>query len=379
MRRIIVLALLAALTLSAFAQTGSQVLYRGNGDITGAILTGGGLIISQETSAEIVAADIFGSAPRSEIPVPAESQRVFFSPNGRFAVLADYAGQGDYYEISQFRVTELTSGNEMAATGVPGLSEIFVSDRGNFIGVKRNINIAEKSELLFYSSEGILLKTIPFPAVTQVKFSPEGGYAGAISGSRGLVIFSASGEEVTEIGPCQWFDLAGSANGVTCAYSNGSSIGLFSQGNPPARWEKQVGTEIFRDVAVNHNGMEVIAVSKRNLYYLDGISGGIIHETHLESPRSFTTCALHETASGEKFAACGWETDAGRSIDYTQRHTQGGFTLITNPGSSDSYEYSEDLNYISWNVFAPAVKFYRQGLLIRTMDEVRYLEISEER
>ncbi|MBC8276601.1 MAG: hypothetical protein H8E46_00085 [FCB group bacterium] len=378
MRRLIALTLLSALTLSAFAQTGSQVLYRGTGDITGAVLTENGLIIGKETTAEIVATDIFGSPPRSEIPLPAENQRVFFSPNGRFAVLADYTGQGDYFEIPQFRVTELASGNEIVITGVPGLSGIFVSDRGTVIGVIRNINLADKSELLFYSAEGILLKTIPFPAVTQVKFSPDGGFAGAISGSRGLVIFTATGEEVIELGPCQWFDLAASADGIACAYSNGSSIGVFNQGNSSGRWENQFGTEIFRDVAVSHNAMEIIAVSKHHLYYLDG-SGGIIREVHLDAPRSFTTCALGENISGRKFAAYGWETDAGRSVHYTQRHTHGGFTLIENPGADGAQEITEELNYANWNVFTPDVKFSSRGLLIQTMDEIRYLQLNEER
>jgi len=378
MRKSITLILLCALTQFAFAQTGSQVLYRGSGDITGAILTEGGLIIGMETTAEIVATDVFGSASRSEIPLPAENQRVFFSPNGRFAVLADYTGQGDYFEIPQFRVTELASGNEIVITGAPGLSGLFVSDRGTVIGVIRNINIADKSELLFYSAEGILLKTLPFPAVTQVKFSPDGGFAGAISGSRGLVIFTATGEEVIELGPCQWFDIAVSGNAVTCAYSNGSSIGVFNQGNSSVNWKKQFGSEIFRDIAVNDDGSNIIAVTKHSLYYLDG-SGGIIREVRLDAPRSFTTCALGENAAGPKFAAYGWETDAGRSVHYSQRHTQGGFTMIENPGADGAQEITGELNYANWNVFTPDVKFTGRGLLIQTMDEIRYLQLNEER
>ena len=386
---------------AAQAQNGSQTLLRNAGDIIGAYINESGLIAQKEAAVEIIDLKKLGlkGSVLGGLPELRPDQRIVFSGEGYYAAVMTMAPSGDYYEIPEFSIVNVkVSGSEgreiwkdyrdLTVSGVPGLTDIIVSDRGNFIGIKRNINIAENSELLFYNRKGELSSTVHFPAVTQVKFNSDGKIAGAISGSRGLVLFTGEGGEIVELGACQWFDLTYEAVGgdipgapiaVKCTYTNGSSIGLYSQENPKIQWEKSFGEEVFRDVSVSWYNGDILAVSKHNLYHINGATGLVIWERHLDAPHAFTTCALNKSSANYYNLAYGWESDAGRNVDYSQRHIKGGFSLIKKHNEASLTEYNEDLNYSNWNVFTPEVKFWREGLLIQTMDEIRYLKLNQGR
>jgi|GEM_PF-1579999 len=403
MRKTLTLFFILSITAAAvFAQSGSQVIYRGSGDITGAFLNESGLIAQKESAAELTDLSKLGLAKyplEGGIPSISASQRLTFSADGYYAAVVNYLPAGDYIEIPQFTIYFVKASGPLGrqtwknykpltVTGVPGLTDVVVSDRGNFIGLIRNINIAEASQMLFYNATGELLKTVDFPAVTEVKFNEDGRLVGAISGVRGLVLFTSAGEEIVELGPCQWFDLTyipiegdvpSSPIATKCVYTNGNIISLYSELDPKVQWSKAFGEEIFRDVAITWYNADILAVSKHNLYHIDGATGEILFERHLGAPKAITTCALEKHSTDNLKIAYGWEIDNGREVDYTQRHIQGGFSYIKNPTSPEFIEHSENLNYSNWNVFTPEVKFWREGLLIQTMDEIRYLKLNEGR
>ena len=382
MKKILLVSLILLLMHFAFGQNSSIILHRSSGDISHAYFNDSGLIVQQELTAEMVDTRYLQlSSSLGEIPQPVSTnQRLAFSPLGKFSALITYQGQGDYFDIPEFQVVEVASGNSITIQGAPGLSDVFLSDQGNIIGVKRNINIAEKSEIFFYSPQGELMISLPFPAVTQVHFQENTNILGAISGIRGLVLFTAEGEEIAELGPCNWFDLAGDDGKIFCAFTHGREIGFFDADKPEQVWSKEMGLPAFRDVAVSNAG-HVLAVTKYEVYYLNGETGEMIYRRKIDSSKFLTSCDLMQKPDGESFLALGWEIDNGREVHYSQRHTNGGITLLKNPNTAGFSEYTEELDYSNWNVFTPNVKFYhpRDLLLIQTMDEIRYLNLTQGR
>ena len=381
MKKIFLVSLLLLTMQFAFGQSSSIILHRSSGDIAHAYFNDSGLIVQQELTAEIVDTRYLQlSSSLGEIPQPAVNQRLVFSPMGKYSALLSYQGQGDYFDIPEFQVVEVASGNSITVQGVPGLSDVFLSDQGNILGVKRNINIAEKSELFFYSPQGELLQTLPFPAVTQVRFQENSDIIGAISGARGLVLFTAEGEEIAELGSCNWFDLAGENGKIYCAFTYGREVGLFDADKPEQVWKKGIGLPAFRDVSVSNVG-NVLGITKYEAFYLNGETGDVLFRRKVESPKFLTSCDLLQKPDGKAFIALGWEIDNGREVQYSQRHTNGGITLLKNPTAADFSEYTEELDYSNWNVFTPNVKFYhpRDLLLIQSMDEIRYLNLTQGR
>jgi len=388
MRKQITLTLLFALTQFAFAQTASQVLHRGSGDISGAVLSAGGLIVSQETSVEIIDTRDAGLANyHGTLPPLQENQRVVFSPMGRNAMIINYEGAGDYYTAQKAEIIDVGTDESIKTLNSPGFSDVVLDRSWGFVGIDRNINISDKSTLLFFDETNSLTKTVGFPSVTTVKRNY--GLIGAISGSRGLVFFDNLGKELREFGPCQQFDFTGSSYGgnednfnLICAYTNGNKIGHYSK-LTGAEWENEYGTEVFRDIKMSFSykkEMLITAVSKHELYLIDGNDGSIIWQQTAAPKVSFTSCDISGDGSAGQSIAWGWEIDEGREVHYTQRHTKGGYSIASRGyGRSEFTVISEELEYSTWNVFTPDVKFTQQGILIQTMDEVRYLQLNEER
>jgi len=365
------------------AQLDSQEIFYGNGKIGYAKISDAGLIIGYETKAHL--ADIRGEGWTQAfgiLPSCALNQRFAFSDNGDFVLRMTYEGNGDYVTVSKAELFDL-HGNLITTIERPGFSEALVSNSGEIVGIDRNINISYKSQLLFFDGNGALINTVEFPAVTQVKFSADGQGVGAVSGNRGLVIFDLRGNEMAEIGDCQWFEFVIQSGGVICAYTNNNRIGFHNSTEQKINWIDEFGDEVFRDIALysDDSGTGIIAVSRYNLYLIDAVTGEILLERHTESPESFTSCAISHTAEHSIQVAWGWETDRGRDIPFEIRHTEGGYSIATwdKAGSAFKIE-SEPLSYSKWNVFTPSVSFLDQGnLIIQTMDEVRILKLAEGR
>ena len=351
-----------------------------SGDISSAIFTGSGLIVEQETSANSI--DL-GGAPGIILPETDSSQRLIFSDNGENIARLSFSGSGDYFEVSLVEVFR-SNGELLYRIEKPGLSEAVLADNGRMIGLKRNINIADRSELSFFDEKGTLIRRVNFPVLNQVKIGDHGGGIGAISGKRGLVIFNLEGEELVQLGQCQWFDLSmekskSSSNSysIACAYTDGNKIGVYSNIGGEIKWEKPFGDEIFRDVKVFSSGnkIEIAGISKHNLYLIDARSGETIWQYKVESPVSLTSCDIFGIDKTQ--IAWGWEIDEGRSVPQNLRHVRGGFSLAAKESAGKDYAiYNEELNYSLWNVFTPEVEFTHSGLLIQTRNEVRFLQLN---
>jgi hypothetical protein len=373
------------LTTLVFAGGKPQLLYQSAGDISQAILSNNGLVIERETSSEIADMRSLGLA-QTFVPMPAlnSDQRIVFSPNGLYALLLTFTGCGDYLEVVRAEKYSLESGRLIKIWDKPGFTDAVVSDAGNVVGILRNINIPEMSALKFYSINGELLKTVTFPSALAVKFAQNGQMLGALSGERGLVLFNSEGKEFADLGPCQWFNLVveKSSTGsdadeyVKCVYSNGAQIALFSERNPNVHWRKNLGGEIFRDVAVDNLTGYVIAISKHNLYHLSAKNGEVVWQQLIEAPVSLTSCDI-TSRNGKIQFAWGWEIDNGREVSPEMRHNAGGFSWANKDASSGFSVNSEKLAYSAWNVFTPKVEFTSKGLLIQTMDQVLLMNLSE--
>ena len=388
MRKLIVLTLLFSLTQFTLAQSGSVVLHRGPGDISQAQLSAGGLIVNQETSAEIIDTRDAGLANyHAALPQLQENQRVVFSPTGRNAMIVTFEGAGDYYTAQTAEIYDVGTGEYTKTLETPGFSEAVLGHTWGFTGINRNINISDKAQLLFFDKSSSLTATVDFPSVTTVK--REFGITGAISGSRGLVFFDNFGKELKEFGPCQFFDFRGSSYGgeegtfyLICSHTDGNKIGHYNS-MTGAEWQNEYGSEVFRDVSMSYSykkEMLITAVSKHELYVIDGSNGEIVWRQTAGPKVSFTSCAMGSNGSDGQSIAWGWEIDEGREVHYSQRHTRGGYSIASRGyGKSQFTVTSEELEYSNWNVFTPSVEFSPYGLFVQTMDEVRYVKLNEER
>lgn len=355
-----------------FAEEKAILLTKSTGDIFKANICSSGLIIQKELSAEITDASIPGfTGALGIIPPCASNQRLAFSDNGEFVLRLTFSGRGDYVTAEKTEMFQVKDGRLVFTLDNPGFSEAVVSDKGGIIGIDRNINYAEKSSLAIFDAMGKLINRTACKAVTQIKFTNEGEYFGVISGADGLIIYTQKGEIAANLGHCQWFDIIQTDADVICAYTIGNTIGYFSLNHAKNRWQREIGKEVFRDIAIDVNTGITAAVSKQNFYCLSAEKGEILWSNKANSPTSFTTCAV-----GNNCLAFGWEIDSGRTADFQSRHVQGGYTLIKGLKDKNFIQFSEDLNYSSWNVFTPDVKFYQNGLLIQTMDEIRFLKID---
>lgn len=368
------------------AQSESVVLYKGSGDIAAAVLTANGLLVEEEVQAELVDLQELGfERLRGKLPLTEENQRLVFSDSGLLVLRMTHQGSGDYIEAARAEIFD-SKGSFLFDLEGPGFSDAVVSNQGHIVGIKRNINIALESELLFFNTKGELIRRIPLPAVTEVKISSSSSGVGAISGLRGLVLYTIEGVELVELGPCQWFDFnideserARNYIRITCAYTNGDKIGFYTNGKPQVRWEKSFGEEVFRDISIRvGETTDIVAASKHNLYFIDGYSGEVKWKHRVEPPVSFTSCDIHPGGIADTYIAWGWEMDEGRSVPPELRHVKGGYSLAVRKfGGSEFSVNSEELSYSAWNVFTPGVEFCQHGLLIQTRDEVRLLSFSE--
>ena len=375
-----------------FGRDASQQIYSNSGDISApvnnAFISNAGLIVESGTWKVINLSDYPGIKPQSTIrnaklPSLNSNQILVFSNHGNHVARLTLAGAGDYYEVSLAEVFN-SYGELIYEIESPGFSEAVITDFGRMIGLKRNINIAEKSEILFFNESGDLLRREKFPFLNQVKIDKHGYGIGAISGKRGLVIFNMEGQELLQLGQCQWFDLyiakskpPGDYYSISCVYSNGNNIGYYTNIGEEINWDNTFGSEIFRDIKVRNHGkkIEIAAISKHNLYHINARSGEILWEHKVQAPVSLTSCDISGRA--DVFIAWGWEIDEGRSVPQNQRHVRGGFSLAEKEYlRKDFVTHSEDLSYTLWNVFTPKVEFIRNGLMIQTRNEVRFLQLN---
>ena len=363
MRKITIAAIVVILgiTTVGWGET-SQLLYTDSGSIAAAHISADRLIVQKLNAADIVGEGYLQS--------PTSNQQSVFSPDGSYQLVMTFVGSGDYYEVSQAALYRVADGTVAASLNRPGFSDAVISDQGNIVGIMRNINIAEKSRLLFLSPEGKLLKAVDFPMVTQVRFA--GDVIGALSGERGLVFFNRRGDEMGSLGKCQWFDHSSAGGELVCAATDGNMIKYFSGSG--VSWEKEFGSDIFRAVAVDIESGSIAAVSRKHLYVIDW-KGHILHTESTPPGVNYTSCDINNDGN-TTYAAWGWEYDTGRGVAYDKRHTDGGYTIYYFDSGDNSGSFSEDLSYSRWNVFTPSVTIHGGDLIIQTMDEIRSLSLS---
>ena len=373
-------------------ETSQQVYSNENGkavSIDNAVTYSSGFIIVSNVW-DVVELNLFAGQAQKlttvtpKLPAIRSNQRLIVSANGNYLGRLTFVGAGDYIEVSLAEVF-IIDGKPVYRVESPGFSEAVLSNRGKLVGLRRNINIADKSELLFFDEQGVLVHKEKFPFLNQVKISNSGAGVGAVSGKNGLVIYNMSGEELAQLGHCQWFDLSvdkyefpNDKPQIFCAYTNGSKIGFYTNIGQEIFWEEPYGQEVFRDVKVWKTGknIEITAVSKHNLYNIAGETGEVIWDYKVESPVSFTSCDIYSTT--DKYIAWGWEIDEGRAVPQNQRHVRGGFSLAAKEYLKKDFTIrSEDMNYNLWNVFTPKVEFTRGGLMIQSRSEVRFLQLNE--
>jgi len=375
--------LVVSIASSIFAGGKSKLLQKSPGDIFSAKLTGSGLLVVNETTAELI--DIRGTGVTQHygnLPQISGNQRMVFSSSGSYAMILTFKGAGDYYQAERAEIVSTRDGTFIRSFENPGFNDALISDDGKVVvGIFRNINTAENSQLLFYYQNNQLLKKVSLPIITEAKLGYLGGVVGVISGAKGLVFFSYDGTQIAEFGRCQSFDftnniqLAELPSVTSCVYADGNKIGFYSQYKGDIKWEKSFGDEIIREVTLQSVAGNFLAMSKHHLYFIKGATGELMWSHSVEPPMSLTSCDI--SGGADTYIAWGWEIDEGRKAHPFERHTKGGYSMgIREYGRSKFIVQSEDLSYSAWNIYTPKVEFQRFGLLIQTMDEVRFLNIK---
>lgn len=341
---------------------GSQLLYSNSGNIAAAHFNSQRLIIHELNTVDIVG--------QGHIQPLMSNQQTVFSPQGEYQLVMNFIGNGDYYEVSKARLYNVNTGNLTASFDRPGFSGAMVSDEGYIAGIMRNINIADQSKLLFFNPQGRLLNTIDFPSVTNVRYFDN--IVGAISGELGLKLFDSGGNEICALGKCQYYDYESTLLKNICAAADNNILKYYTSDG--VYWEKELGTEVFRAVAVDAESGNAAVVSRSNLFIVN-IYGEILYSRTSQNGENYTSCDIIQI-SGKVYIAAGWESDFGREVHYSERHTKGGYSIIRLNGKDFAGYYDESLNYDRWNIFTPAVMFHESQLIIQTMDEVRSISLS---
>jgi hypothetical protein len=125
-----------------------------------------------------------------------------FSNDGNYILRLTYEGGGDFITVSSAELFDLSEGTCRLKLEAPGFSEALISNRGEILGINRNLNIAEQSSLKLYNISGALVNEVPLPLITQVKIGGEDKVIGAISGKSGLALYSWEGIKIAQLTDC---------------------------------------------------------------------------------------------------------------------------------------------------------------------------------
>lgn len=288
-----------------------------------------------------------------------ERDRVF-SKNKEFQGLIELStGNPEFIPIDRF-VLKDHEGRTIYEKADFGHTLVDISNQGSVVGIDFDGPMSGHAKLHFYNEKGEKTGERSVGFLRDRCFTADGKRYCVNDGGRGLRMFDASGQEIHELGPCNWF--AASFDGNSVAMTTDNELILLEAGLEMARIPLQ--TPFIRDMRFSSDGALLGYLDNKNLHLLDVQTGENVF-TYRESEKRLKIVSF-DIASDNSALITGCSEDKGRGKP--GRHEKGFIYLFDMEGN---LRWKEEVTFDKWNIHIPKVNFAgSDAFTVTTVDEI---------
>ncbi|MFO7676753.1 MAG: hypothetical protein R6X12_10605 [bacterium] len=215
------------------------------------------------TALIIVAAMAASPVPVGRAPLAADG-RTFHSPSRRFRAEVEHEARlGDFVPFRRFELRD-AGGRLVYSRPGEGLTVLDISDQGAVVGAAFDGPVSGRAQLRFFGPAGTETGTAEVGFYGERAFSADGSRFLVNDGAAGLVVFSAAGRELGNLGPAYRF--AASADAGLVAVTRGDTLALYR--DCELRGRAALPTRFIRELALSPDGGLVGWVERHGLRVL---------------------------------------------------------------------------------------------------------------
>ncbi len=270
----------------------------------------------------------------------------FFSENGEFCGLVEYGtGNTEFIPITRL-ILQNKNGEIIYEKNNFSHTLVDIANNGAIVGIDFDGPISGRAILNFYDTKGVKLATTPVGFLLERCFSAESNIYCVNDGVNGLRVFRLNGQELYNLGKCNWF--AVSRDGKMIALAQDTEIILFEHGNKVGKIP--VSSPFIRQIKFSADGSLLSYIDRKNIYLNSVQESKMIFHYQEQNPK-FNLISF-DIAPDNSAIILGLAEDKGRGVP--NRHTRGFVYLFDTNGK---LQWKEEIKYSKWNVFVPEVSF----------------------
>ena len=280
-----------------------------------------------------------------QLKVSKETNKIF-SRNRRFSCLIEYSlGNSEYIPINRF-ILKNKSGETIYEKTQLKHTLIDISNNGEIVGIDYDGPISGKAGLHFYNTEGVEIGTNSVGFLLERCFSTKSNVYCINDGNSGLRVFKLNGEELYNLGKCNWFSVSFDGNYI--AVTQDTVIILFEQDNQISRIP--LSSPFIRQIKFSEDGSLLGYIDRKSIYLYSILEQKIIFQYNEKNNKlKFTS---FDITSDNSAIILGLAEDKGRGMP--DRHTRGYVYFFDMSGE---LHWKGEIRFNKWNAYIPRVSF----------------------
>jgi hypothetical protein len=279
-------------------------------------------------------------------------KRLVTSPEGDHYALLNYSSlRPTALEITEVRLFN-SHGKQQWSRKKPGCNSFVLSDASPIaVGITGAEGLSESS-LLFFDANGTLVDSTTVAYYTKGRFSEDGRFFFAVSGSKGILKFTSSGKRVASYP--QGNDYRVSEDGVFMGAVTDTALIIYR--NDVLLTSINIDPFTFRDLKFKRDGTALALLLKSELRLINLPEG----KPQWQFSPGDSSYLFSNFDADDDFTAfvCGSTNSNGRP---EERNSKGLVELLDGQGVP---VWSTELSYSDWSTLYPLVKVNRQGSTI---------------
>lgn len=279
-------------------------------------------------------------------------KRLVTSPEGdHYALIAYSSLRPTSLEVTEVRLFD-SQGKQHWSRKKPGCNSFVLSDASPIaVGISGAEGLSE-TRLLFFDSNGNLTDSTTVAYYTKGRFSEDGSFFFAVSGSNGILKFSSAGRQVASYP--QGNDYRISEDGMFLGAVTDTALLVYR--NDVLLTSLRLEPFTFRDLKFKRDGTALALLLKSELRLVNLPEGASLWQFS-PGDSSFLFSNLDADDDFTSFV-CGSTNSNGRP---EERNSKGLVELLDGQGRP---VWSTELSYSDWSTLYPLVKVNRQGSTI---------------
>jgi len=273
-----------------------------------------------------------------------DGQSLYMSDDGVYCGIATHRhGAADFAPTAAFELQD-ANGAIVWRSGASDDVAYTISNDGDVVGMRLNINIPDQNQLTFYGDRGDVIAKVVVPHLTGGRFDSSGERYFAMSALGGITAFDRAGSALWQFPGARLF--ATTQDGRTVATVDGERLHVLLDGAPIA--SRRLDEPLVRRIAISPDGSRVAIAERQAIKVYRATDLDLLWTADSGAPNQVFTSV--DIAGDDGWVVAGVARDLGRHAPAERRHPDGEVRAYDVTGTQIHHMPME---FDVWNIWTP--------------------------